>query len=92
MKLLHSVAWDLVNQVDQQSSSSQQHWLEKQMDCQLLCDKLSFLLRSSTSEELLVGVLDLLNTLCTYDPIHSDKDFSQYFANVGKLFLLFYCL
>ncbi|XP_075231884.1 uncharacterized protein LOC142330488 [Lycorma delicatula] len=91
VRLLHTFAWDLVKQEDQRSCTTQKHWLEKQMDCQHLCDKLSFLLNSSTNDDLLYGVLDVLNTLCIYGPTLSDKDFSQYFATTDMVNSLLEC-
>ncbi|XP_014252165.1 uncharacterized protein LOC106668168 isoform X2 [Cimex lectularius] len=73
IRVMHAVAWDIV-----QESDFSPKWLEDAITNSLLAPYFSFILKSSTNEDLLTCVLEFLNTICTIEI--SDKDFSQYFA------------
>ncbi|KAK9498741.1 hypothetical protein O3M35_003308 [Rhynocoris fuscipes] len=73
IRLLHATAWDLLKEKDNVPS-----WLEKELNNFNLCNHVTFILKSSTNDELLCGVLEFLNTLCSVTI--NDKDFSQYFS------------
>lgn len=74
VRLLHCIAWDLVKETGQSAI-----WLESELSNAQLTNRLFFILNSSTNEELLSCVLELLNTLCGLEIC--DKDFSQYFCS-----------
>lgn len=77
VRLFQSIAWDLIKPDRRSISLTDQHWFEKQMVNSQFPLYLSFILSSSTCEELLMAVIELLY-LCSLNI--SDKDFSQYFA------------
>ncbi|RZF33850.1 hypothetical protein LSTR_LSTR008973 [Laodelphax striatellus] len=79
VRLLNTVAWDVVHQVEERDPSP--HWLVRAVDDLQLSKRLAYILLSSTRPELLCCALDLMNTLCVHAPSFSDKDFSRYFAN-----------
>ncbi|BET00946.1 Serum amyloid A-like 1 [Nesidiocoris tenuis] len=74
-RLFHSCAWDLISE---SSPGQQQHWLEGPINSGQLNNIFSFILKSSTNEELICVVLEFLNTMCSLEV--NDKDFSQYFC------------
>ncbi|KAL1131357.1 hypothetical protein AAG570_010975 [Ranatra chinensis] len=73
VRLLHSTAWDLVHNPDYGP-----HWLENEFNNTRLSSHIAFILMSSTNEELLFCVLELLATTCSLNI--NDKDFSLYFS------------
>uniref|UniRef100_T1HRN2 Protein rhodnius neglectus n=1 Tax=Rhodnius prolixus TaxID=13249 RepID=T1HRN2_RHOPR len=73
IRLVHATAWDLLKEKDNVPS-----WLENELISFRLCNYITFILKSSTNDELLYGTLEFLNTLCSVTI--NDKDFSQYFA------------
>uniref|UniRef100_A0A1B6F151 Protein SAAL1 n=1 Tax=Cuerna arida TaxID=1464854 RepID=A0A1B6F151_9HEMI len=75
-RCLQSFTWDLLR--GDATLVADQHWLERQVVSGQLCSSLAFILSSSLNEELLMAILDLLNTLCGLEI--NDKDYSRYFA------------
>uniref|UniRef100_A0A1B6MPX7 Protein SAAL1 n=1 Tax=Graphocephala atropunctata TaxID=36148 RepID=A0A1B6MPX7_9HEMI len=75
-RCLQSFTWDLLR--EDATLAADQHWLEQQVVSGHLSSSLAFILSSSVNEELLMAILDLLNTLCGLEI--NDKDYSRYFS------------
>uniref|UniRef100_A0A1B6BYF0 Neurochondrin n=2 Tax=Clastoptera arizonana TaxID=38151 RepID=A0A1B6BYF0_9HEMI len=86
MRIVEHLAWDIVKP---QETMPDKHWFEKQLESGVISLHLGFILSSSTSEELLNGVLVVLNTFCSMN--FNDKDFSQYFASSELISAMLEC-
>jgi len=73
LRLFHSAAWDLVRNPDYGP-----HWLDCEVTSMRVCSHITFILSSSTNDELLFCTLEFLNTMCSLNI--NDKDFSQFFS------------